>query len=116
MKVQRAPTHQQSIANCRHTLRVAIAHKPRRRNWVQIVLCGFGMAGLASNIAATGAGVVKAIGVGAGLMAFAKLVFLFFWLAAQIVFWLIAVGVLGRLVAGRALTIREAADGMLMRV
>lgn len=116
MKVQRAPTHQQSIANCRRSLRAAIAHKPRRRNWVQIGLCAFGMAGLASNLSGTAAGVLKAIGVGAGLVGFAKLVFLFFWLAAQIVLWLMALGVLGRLVAGRALTIREAADDMLTRV
>ena len=115
MKVQHAQSNDNSRPNCRQSLRAAIADKPRRRNWVQIGLCGFGMAGLATNISATGAGVVKSMGFAAGVIGFAKLVFLFYWLAAQVVLWLIAVAVFGRLVSGRAMTMREAADEILIR-
>ena len=116
MKVQRTQDMPDPKPTCRQSLRAAIIRTSRRRNWVQVGLCTFGLAGLGTNIAATGLGVGKTMALAAGgVLAFAKLVFLFYWLAAQILLWLLAVGVLGRLLSGRALTMREAADGLLSR-
>lgn len=116
MRVQRANLTDQQQAACRASLRAAIVRRPRSRNWLQIGLCTFGLAGLATNIAATGGAVGKVMLIAAtGLLGFAKLGFLFFWLAAQVVLWTIGAGVLGRLVSGRAMTMREAADDILTR-
>lgn len=116
MKVQNARSNHQTAASCRHTLRAAIKSRSRRRNWLQIGLCTFGLAGLATNVSATGGALGKTMLISAtGALGFAKLAFLFFWLAAQVVIWLIGAGVLGRLVGGRALTMREAAEDVLVR-
>ena len=116
MRVQHTPLTDQQQAACRHSLRAAIVRRPQARNWLQIGLCTFGLAGLATNLSATGGAVAKTMMIATtGLFGFAKLGFLFFWLAAQVVMWLIGAGVLGRLVSGRAMTMREAADDILTR-
>ena len=105
-----------TIATCRNTLRAAIMAAPRNRNWVQIALMTFCMAGLSFNIATTTSAVLARMLAmpQAQPLAVVTGVFLFFWLAAQAVFWVTGVGVLGRLVTARAMTFREGLDDLLL--
>lgn len=105
-----------TIATCRNTLRAAIVAPPKKRNWVQITLTSFCLGGLSFNIAATASAFLArmlAMPQAQPLAALAG-IFLFFWLAAQAIFWVSGVGVLGRLLSGRVLTVREGLDDLYL--
>ncbi|MEM9059528.1 MAG: hypothetical protein AAGD13_03625 [Pseudomonadota bacterium] len=103
--------------NCRTSLRSAITESAHaRRNWVQIVLICFCMSGMVFNIANTATTLTGKLVDPSGLSIALGVwtIFLFFWLATQVVVWLFGAGALGRLVTGRALSLREALDDMLL--
>ena len=107
----------QSTANCRNTLRAAISAPHQRRNWVQILMLGFCMTGLAFNILTTlTAFTTRLMALPQSKLVFlATGAFLFFWMMAQIILWLTGIGVLGRMLRGRAMTLREGLDDLFLR-
>lgn len=107
----------QNTANCRNTLRATISAPNPRRNWVQILLLSFCMTGLAFNILTTmSAFTTRLMALPQSKLVFlASGAFLFFWMMAQIILWLTGVGVLGRLLRGRAMTLREGLDDLFLR-
>ena len=106
-----------TTANCRTSLRAAIAsphHK--RRNWVQICLVAFCLAGLGFNISATVSAFARHMASFAQGQSLSTLlaIFLFFWLATQAILWVTGIGVLNRLLKGRVLTLREGLDDLFL--
>lgn len=106
----------QNTANCRNTLRAAITAPNPRRNWVQIMLLSFCMTGLAFNILTT----MNAFSARLMVLPQSKLIFLasgaflFFWMMTQVILWLTGIGVLGRMLRGRAMTLREGLDDLFL--
>lgn len=101
--------------NCRTSLRTAIIQsRARRRNFVQIFLVSFCLVGLVFNISATATTLTDKLATLNALAPGAWAVFLFFWLATQTVISLFGAGALARLATGRALSLREALDDILL--